>query len=163
MKPRRSSDPIAYGGVLTTLTVVFQSAPIFIPTIGLFLSPFSSLSVAIAGIKSKSLGLLVFLASLFILPLISLEEAMIFLFTTGPLGLMIGRYLKRKTLLLAALFSGLALTLGILVMIYAIAFASLSSLPALPLVLLTFSFLYALLSCFMIDKLIQIPAIRNFL
>lgn len=29
------------GGIFTTLTVLFQSAPVFLPAIGLFLSPFS--------------------------------------------------------------------------------------------------------------------------
>ncbi|MDG5789891.1 hypothetical protein QA612_20760 [Evansella sp. AB-P1] len=39
---------VCYGGILTAIAVIFQASPVFLPVIGLALSPFSTLPIAIA-------------------------------------------------------------------------------------------------------------------
>ncbi|AFS77558.1 hypothetical protein Curi_c04830 [Gottschalkia acidurici 9a] len=51
---------ICIGGILTTIAVLFQSAPVFLPAIGLALSPLSTLPIAIAAVSNISLGFTVF-------------------------------------------------------------------------------------------------------
>lgn len=41
---------ISLGGVLTSITVLLQSAPIFLPAVGLIISPLSTLPVAVASL-----------------------------------------------------------------------------------------------------------------
>ena len=76
---------IGLGGILTSITVILQSAPVFLPIIGLILSPFSTLPVALAALINVYLGLGVFTSSLFILLIVSIQEGAIFLFATGIL------------------------------------------------------------------------------
>lgn len=60
MNKMNISSFICVGGILTTLAVIFQSAPVFLPAIGLFLSPLSTLPIAIAAISNIPLGIIVF-------------------------------------------------------------------------------------------------------
>ena len=87
---------ISIGGILTTITVIFQSAPVFLPAIGLLFSPLSTLPIAIAAFYNISLGITVFFSSALILTLVNVQEAIILLFTTGLLGIVIGTLLYRK-------------------------------------------------------------------
>lgn len=140
---------ISYGGVLTTLTVVFQGAPIILPTIGLAFSPLSTLPIALSAYLNIMLSFIVFLAALLILLMISLEEATILLFTTGLLGVIMGTVLYRKGILLSILLSSIALTLGMVSLTYIIDFKgfekvkSLLSLPLVLLIFLAFSLVYS--------------------
>lgn len=114
------SRRICNGAILTALTVLFQAAPIFLPVIGLTLSPFSTLPIAIATFSNLFLGITVLISSVFLLAFISIEETLILLFTTGLLGIVIGALLYRKGLILSILGSCVALSLGILVLTYVI-------------------------------------------
>ncbi len=137
---------ICVGGILTTITVLFQSAPVFLPAIGLALSPLSTLSIAIAAVSKISLGLTVFFSSALILVIVSVQETMILLFTTGLLGMVIGILLYRKGLIISILFSSIALSLGMIFLTYIVgisAFADLASTLSTPLTFLTF-FLFSL-------------------
>lgn len=60
MKKMTISRFICIGGILTTVAVLFQSAPVFLPAIGLDLSPLSTLPIAIAAVFNISLGFTVF-------------------------------------------------------------------------------------------------------
>lgn len=139
---------ISIGGVLTTITVIFQSAPVFLPVFGLVLSPLSTLPIAIAAYYNISLGIAVFLSSAFILALISLQETIILLFTTGLLGVVIGTFLYRKGIYVSILFSSAILSLGIIIITFILgisAFGDLTyslSLPLILIVFLLFSIIY---------------------
>ena len=90
MKKIISPKLISIGGTFVALTVLFHSAPVFLPGVGLFLSPFATLPIALAAIISVYLGITSLFASAFVLLLISPQEAIILLITTGPLGLALG-------------------------------------------------------------------------
>lgn len=90
MKTNDFAQIISIGGIFTALAVLFQSSPVFLPGIGLILSPFATLPIALAALVSAYSGILAFLVSGFILLLINPQEAVIFLLTTGPLGLTLG-------------------------------------------------------------------------
>lgn len=109
---------ISFGGVLTAITVLLQSAPVFFPGLGLLLSPFSTLPVIIGAVYQIPMGLLVYFSAIIILLYIHLQEAIIFLFTTGLLGIVIGSFLYRKGLLFSIIFSFFVLTLGIISLTY---------------------------------------------
>ncbi len=140
---------ICIGGILTTITVLFQSAPVFLPTIGMTLSPLSTLPVAIAAASNIALGFTVFFSSALILVLVSVQETIILLFTTGLLGIVIGTFLYRKGIIISILFSSIALSLGMLLLTYIVGisgFVDLTSSLSTPLIFLiffTFSLVYA--------------------
>lgn len=140
---------ICIGAMLTAIAVLFQSAPVFLPAIGLTLSPLSTLPIAIAAVMSISLGFTVFLASALILVFVSSQEAIILLFTTGLLGIVMGALLYRKGIILSIFLSSIALTLGMLALTYIVGipgFVELTSKFSAPLtflIFLLFSFAYA--------------------
>ncbi len=133
---------VCIGGVLTSITVLFQSAPVFFPTIGLAISPFSTLPVAIAAVVNVFLGLSVFISSAFILFIVSPQEAIILLFTTGILGITLGSLLYRKGILVTLLASAASLVLGIILLTYVVAipsFVEVTGSFSFPFMLLIFS------------------------
>lgn len=107
---------ISVGGLFTSLTVLFQSAPVFLPVIGLAFSPFSTLPVAIAAIKNIYLGVAVFCSSAFLVFMVSPQESMILLSSTGLLGIVLGSLLHRRRTLVSIPASSLALTMGMIVL-----------------------------------------------
>lgn len=132
---------ICIGGILTTLTVLFQSAPVFLPGIGLALSPLSTLPVGIAAVSNISLGFTVFFSSALILVIVSVQETIILLFTTGLLGIVIGALLYRKGIIISILFSSITLSLGMMFLTYIVhisGFVDLTSSLSAPLTFLIF-------------------------
>jgi hypothetical protein len=132
---------ICIGGILTTIAVLFQSAPVFLPAIGLVLSPLSTLPIAIAAGSNISLGFTVFFSSALILAIVSAQETIILLFTTGLLGIVIGTLLYRKGIIISIFFSSIALSLGMVFLTYILgisAFVDLTSSLSIPLTFLTF-------------------------
>jgi len=142
---------ISIGGTLTTITVLFQSAPVFLPAIGLFFSPLSTLPVAIAAFYHTPLGIAVLFSSALILTLVSLQETVILLLTTGLLGIVIGTLLYRKGILISILFSTIILFLGMASLTYIVgisAFGDLTSSASITLTLfifITFSLIYSII------------------
>ena len=115
---------IAIGGLLTTIAVLFQSAPLFFPMLGMAFSPFSTLPIAMAAVMSVSLGFKVFFSTIFILTIFSVEEALIFCFTTGLLGVVMGTILYRKGIIASILLSSIALSLGMICLTYIVQLAA---------------------------------------
>ena len=152
---------ISVGGILTTITVLFQSAPIFLPAIGLFLSPLSTLPIAIAAASNIPLGLTVFFSSVLILSIISMQELLILLFTTGLLGIVIGTFLFRKGIIISIMFSSIALCIGMIFLTYIIGipafveFTNLFSIPLTFLIFFLFSLVYASICNILIKKFIN--------
>ncbi len=96
MSINKSAQTVSIGGILTALAILFQSAPIFLPGMGLILSPLATLPVALATIRSSYLGIMVFLSSALVLILVNPQEAAIFIMTTGLLGLSLGISLNKR-------------------------------------------------------------------
>lgn len=115
---------ISIGGILTTSAVLFQSAPLFLPVVGMALSPFSSLPIAIAAVINVALGFAVFLSSLLILTILSLQETLILCFTTGLLGLVMGALIYKKGILISILLSSISLSIGMMLLTYVIKFSA---------------------------------------
>lgn len=138
---------ISIGGILTTLAVLFQSAPVFLPAVGLALSPFSTLPVALAAYFNISLGITVLFSSVLILTFVSVQEALILLFTTGLFGIVIGS-LYKKGLFVSILYSAIALTTGMLIQTYIVGisafgdFTSSLSIPITVIIFIIFSLIY---------------------
>ena len=133
---------ISIGGILTAITVIFQSAPIFLPAIGLLFSPLSTLPIAIASFYNISLGITVFFSAAFILVLVNVQEAIILLFTTGLLGIVLGTFLYRKGLFVSILFSSIILSIGMISLTYIVgiaAFGDLTSLASTPFTILIYT------------------------
>ncbi len=86
-QPGTGSKWITLAGLLTAITVILHAAPAFLPVVGLALSPLSSLPVIIGALLFADRVLPMFLAATALLLLINVQEAIIFLLATGPLGL----------------------------------------------------------------------------
>lgn len=132
---------ISIGGLLTSLTVLLQSAPVFLPAIGLALSPLSTLPIALAAVFNISLGIAVLFSSALILIIVSPQEAIIFLFTTGLLGIIIGTLLYRKGIVISILSSTIILSIGMIVLTYIVgipAFVDFTNTLSIPFTLLSF-------------------------
>lgn len=149
--------------------MLFQSAPVFLPGIGLALSPFSTLPVAIAAVSNIPLGFAVLFSSSLILFTVSIQEVIILLFTTGSLGIVMGALLYRKGIIVSILFSSITLSLGIIFLTYIIRisvfvdFTDSLSIPLTFLFFFIFSLIYAGIwnICFkkLMDYLIKIKSI----
>ncbi len=151
---------ICCGGILTGIAVLFQSAPVFLPAIGMALSPLSSLPMLLAAIIYIPMGLVVLFLSAIIIFIVSPQEAIIFLLTTGPFGITIGCLLYRKGWIFTLLLSTISLFSGIVILTYIVeipAFGSLSKAFSLIMILfyLIFSFLYSCLWTFCTRKFIS--------
>lgn len=137
------------GGAFTAITVILQAAPVLLPGIGMAVSPFSTLPIAMAAGINVGLGIAVLAASVLLLLLISPQEAIILLFTTGLLGVFLGVFQERKGMLCSIVTSSVALTGGILALIYIAAIPSFEKLtkvfcfPAVTVLCFGFSILYA--------------------
>lgn len=149
MKKMKLVRFIGLGGIFTAITVLLQSAPVFLPVIGMALSPFSTLPVALAAVINTYLGTGVLLSSAIILIAVSIQEASILLFATGIFGVVMGALIFRKGILAAIIFSSLSLSAGMMILTYLVAvpgFVELAdSLPftSILFIFLLFSFIYA--------------------
>lgn len=150
---------LCLGSLFTCMAVVLQSAPLALPLIGMFLSPCSTLPVALASHIQKSLGIVVFVCTLLILFVFSLQEALIFLCTTGPLGLLAGYPWKTK--MFSCFAASFFLMLGILLLSSVTGILHLTelghqySLPVVIVALYCFSLLYAALWLWLIRSCIS--------
>lgn len=161
MKNRKVAYLTCIGGILTSITVLLQAAPVYLPVVGLALSPFSTLPIAIAAIINPVLGLMVLISSFLILTFINLQEALILLFATGLLGIVLGVLLYRKRASIAFLFSTIALTKGMLILTYCVAvpgFVDFTASIGFPLVLMIFhlfSIVYTLVWIISLKKVVH--------
>ena len=137
------------GGILSALAVLLQAAPVFLPVIGLVLSPFSTLPVALAAAVNIYLGLGVLLSTALLLMAVSIQEAAILFFSTGILGVVMGGMIFRKGIFATILASAVTLSIGMLILTYMVAvpgfteFADSFPVFTIILIFLVFSFVYA--------------------
>jgi hypothetical protein len=106
---------VCFGGLFSALAVLLQSAPVFFPGFGLAISPFSTLPAALAAAVSPATGIISYLCAGGILFLINVQEAVIFIFATGILGLVLG-LLQKRGVFIRAFAGGLALFIGLAVL-----------------------------------------------
>lgn len=129
---------------------LFQSFPVYFHTIGLFISPFSTLPISLASYYSFNFGFLSYISTLILLFLISPEEAIIFTLTTGLFGLSIGRYINKNTNK-GIVFSTITLFIGINILITVIGietfgvFTHLLPIPLMLIIIILFSGIYSIL------------------
>lgn len=114
---------LVVGALLGSITVIFQSAGIF-TGIGYILSMMSTGPLVLASLLSLRIGVITYFVTLFLLAMFQPSELLVFLFTTGLLGLSLGigfKYLKRSIFIIP--FAALCLTLGISVLLYGFKFS----------------------------------------
>jgi hypothetical protein len=113
---------LVFGALLASFATILQSAGI-LGGLGYLFSALSTLPILIATIISLQLGFLSYIVAFVMISIIQPSELFAYPFTTGLLGLSMGfafRFFKNG--FLVAIFSGITLTLGILVLLYIIQF-----------------------------------------
>lgn len=119
---------IVVGALLGSIAVIFQSAGIF-TGIGYILSMMSTGPLVLASLLSLRIGVMTYFVTVFLLAMLQPSELLVFIFTTGLLGLSLGiglKYLKRSILIIP--FAALCLTLGISILLYGFKFSILGPL-----------------------------------
>jgi len=136
---------ISFGAIFTSISVIFQSAPVLLPAIGLVISPFSTLPVALAASYSITLGMAVYISTALLLAFVYVQESVIFLFTTGLIGLATGSLLIRKGITISVLISSILLSLGMFVLTFLLeikVFGDFTSSLTLPIIFILFPLVY---------------------
>lgn len=150
MKLNHPAQTISTGGILTAIAVLFQSSPIFLPGIGLLLSPLATLPIAMGAIISTGLGVTALYSATLVLLFISPQEAVIFLFTTGLLGIVLGSTHNHRTIS-SFIYMTLSLFIGINILTHVFSIAVFGDMTPttsslfLYLAFIVFSMLYSLI------------------
>jgi hypothetical protein len=114
---------LVVGALLGSIAVIFQSAGIF-TGIGYILSMMSTGPLVLASLLSLRIGVMTYFVTIFLLAMFQPSELLVFLFTTGLLGLSLGiglKYLKKSIFIVP--FAALCLTLGIGILLYGFEFS----------------------------------------
>ncbi|MBM7660947.1 putative neutral ceramidase superfamily lipid hydrolase [Bacillus mesophilus] len=113
---------IVLGGILAALASIFQSAGIFVG-FGYVISILTTLPIVIATVISIRIGFMTYISTILLLAILQPSELMVFPFTTGLIGLALGVGLRLwKSPVAIILLSGLSLTVGISILLYALKF-----------------------------------------
>ncbi|MEH7380941.1 hypothetical protein V7138_10710 [Bacillus sp. JJ1533] len=113
---------IAVGALLGSIAVIFQSAGVF-TGIGYVLSMMSTGPLVLASLMSLRIGVMTYFVTSFLLAVLQPSELLVFLFTTGLLGVSLGiglKYLKKSLFII--LFAASSLTLGISLLLFVLKF-----------------------------------------
>jgi|GEM_PF-2301224 len=151
---------ITIGALLAAISVAIQASPLYLPLVGISLSALSTLPVAVAGYLNGATGVFTFLISGAILCFWSVPQALVFLFSSGLLGLCLGILIKKRYhFLFVAGICALVLTGGFLVV------GKLLGIPILPWLTGTKRLMLApvLLFCSFIYSAIWVPVLNAFL
>ncbi|MGG3942095.1 hypothetical protein ABEV54_11735 [Peribacillus psychrosaccharolyticus] len=141
---------LIYTAVLSSFAVIFQSAGGYAPGIGFIVSAMRTLPIFLATIVSIRHGFLSYCVTILLLIIIQPSEILIFSFTTGILGLVLGvTFYNSQTRFLVVSLGGAALFMGIITILFIFRFPVLGpgfgmSFHYRPLLLIVmFSMLYA--------------------
>ena len=113
---------LVLGALLGSIAVIFQSAGVF-TGVGFIMSMMSTGPLVLSSLLSLRIGVMTYFVTAILLAVIQPSELLVFLFTTGLLGLSLGvglKYLKRSLLIIS--FAALCLTLGITILLYGLQF-----------------------------------------
>lgn len=144
------SKKLVLASLLSSVAAILQSAGNLLPGIGYFISPFASLPILICTIIAIPIGLQSYILTIFLLMLLQPSESFIFSFTTGLVGLGIGKsllILKRRIGII--IFTSVLLMCGICFLLYMVQFPILgpvaSTSPSLKVIglIYIFSFIYS--------------------
>lgn len=144
-----NTTKLVLGSIFAGIAALLQSAGIIVG-IGYAFSIFATLPIVLSSLISLRIGVMSYFLTIGLLVVIQPSELLVFPFTTGLLGLtMGGAFRLLKSWRAAMLFSGTALTAGILFLLYAAGFPVLG--PSVPhefdgkisLIILLFSIFYS--------------------
>lgn len=110
------------GAILASLAAIFQSVGVFVG-IGYVVSILTTWPIVVATVLTFRMGFMTYILTILLLAIIQPSELFVFPFTTGLLGLSLGlglRVTKSGPVIVA--FAATTLTLGILVLLYALRF-----------------------------------------
>ena len=140
---------LVLGSILACMATILQAAGGFLPGIGYFISPFSTLPILIGAMFSLQIGVMSYFLTILLLFILIPSELVIFPFTTGLLGISIGAAFSLFKKRLSIIFIGaILLTIGIMSLLYVFHFPILGPAVSDSNLLLTagsifiFSFLY---------------------
>lgn len=112
------TNRLVLGSLLGAVAAIFQSAGL-IAGIGYLFSMLATGPIIMATILSVRIGVLTYILTTLLLVIIQPTEVIVFLFTTGLLGVSLGigfKVLKQKTLVTIA--GGVSLAVGIMMLLY---------------------------------------------
>ena len=105
--------------ILGSFAAIFQSAGGYAPGIGFFVSAMTTLPIFLATIVSIKYGFLSYLVTILLILFIQPSELLIFSFTTGILGLVLGvSFYKSKTRFMVVVLAGATLFMGIITILF---------------------------------------------
>lgn len=111
---RSNTDMLVMIALLSAIAAILQSMGGFLPGIGYAISPFSTAAIFLANWLFPKRGILAYLLTIVLLWIIQPSELVVFPFTTGILGVVLGlsmHFLKNR--LIIVFLSGAGLTMGI--------------------------------------------------
>ncbi|WP_338473078.1 hypothetical protein R4Z10_10330 [Niallia sp. XMNu-256] len=111
------------GALFAGISALLQAQGGFLPGIGYLISPFATLPILICAMFSKSLGVMSYILTIFLLFLLLPSELLVFPFTTGLLGVGIGAafyFFKQRLSIISV--GAILLTLGIMFLLYVVRF-----------------------------------------
>lgn len=124
--PRSLAYQVALLGLMAGLAAILQSAPAFVPGVGLLLATLSSLPIAVGTLAAPDGAPAMVGAAIALLVILQPDEAFIFALTTAPLGIMTAvASLDDPPWWKGALLPGMALGSGMILMSYLIGIPSL--------------------------------------
>jgi len=140
---------VCFGGISAALCMLLQSAPVWLPAFGMALSPLSTVPVALAASISPLTGIIAFLSAGALLFTVSIQETLIFTFSTGLLGLAVGILINSR-MIIRSVVSGSALFCGLNMLLFVFRISlfgpiSMQFWSFMQAVLALFSFAYAVL------------------
>ncbi|NLJ81442.1 MAG: hypothetical protein GX335_10530 [Firmicutes bacterium] len=160
---RTGNKRLTIGGSLAALATLHHAAPVFLPGIGLALSPLSSLPILAAALLLADRAMPVFFATTVLLFFVNAKEAAIFVLATGPLGLSTAlAAVSNKPSWRAMPIAASVLTCGILLLIFSLGLPGLQNITgtinvvsflAIMLFSLAYSFLFAGMASFLQKRL----------
>ncbi|MCI0765849.1 hypothetical protein [Bacillus sp. TL12] len=109
--------------LLSTIATMLQSAGGFMPGIGFLISSLATVPIFLATCFYIRQGILSFTLTIFLLFIIQPSELIIFPFTTGLLGIVMGvAFLQLKSRIMIVSFSSICLLTGIMMILYVFRF-----------------------------------------
>lgn len=123
-----STTKLILTSVLSSFAAIFQSAGGYAPGIGFFVSAMTTLPIFLVTIVSIRHGMLSYFVTILLLLFIQPSELIIFSFTTGILGLVLGvSFYKLNTRFWVVFFAGATLFMGIITILFIFRFPVLGS------------------------------------
>lgn len=154
-----STNKLVYTALLSTLATLLQSSGGYIPVVGFFISPLTTLPILLATIISIKYGLFSYMLTIILLFIIEPSELFIFPFTTGLLGLSLGWGFTRFAQLFNVLFiSKITLFIGICIPLYILKFPVFGSFlsSSIHIFALLFIYIFSLLYCLLWIKISEV-------